>query len=112
MRRMQLSRSRGWRLPKTARSVAYPTVYANPFRATVRTETANQEAVTKYRAWLYGQPALVDRARYELRGYDLACWCPAHLPCHADVLLEVVSCPSTLLLWDTDQILIDTGGAA
>jgi hypothetical protein len=34
------------------------------------------------------QPALVERARRELRGHDLTCWC-APLPCHADVLLEV-----------------------
>ena len=24
----------------------------------------------------------------ELRGKDLACWCPLDVPCHADVLLE------------------------
>ena len=29
---------------------------------------------------------LVTAARHELRGYDLACWCPLEEPCHADVL--------------------------
>jgi len=35
--------------------------------------------------------------RRELRGKDLACWCPlydkrnARIPCHADVLLEVAN---------------------
>lgn len=29
--------------------------------------------------------------REELRGKNLACWCPAGTPCHADVLLEVAS---------------------
>lgn len=27
----------------------------------------------------------------ELRGKDLACWCPLDQPCHADVLLELLS---------------------
>ena len=27
----------------------------------------------------------------ELRGKNLACWCPVGSPCHADVLLEVAN---------------------
>lgn len=27
----------------------------------------------------------------ELRGHDLACWCPLDQPCHADVLLELAN---------------------
>lgn len=27
----------------------------------------------------------------ELRGHDLACWCPPELACHADVLLELAN---------------------
>lgn len=33
----------------------------------------------------------VDEVRYELRGRDLACWCPPSQPCHADVLLEIAN---------------------
>jgi len=29
--------------------------------------------------------------RQELRGKDLACWCPLDQPCHADVLLEMAN---------------------
>jgi hypothetical protein len=36
--------------------------------------------------------ALTDLA--ELRGHDLACWCPLDQPCHADVLLELANAPS------------------
>jgi hypothetical protein len=32
-----------------------------------------------------------DAARLELRGKDLACWCPLDQPCHADVLLEIAN---------------------
>jgi hypothetical protein len=34
---------------------------------------------------------VADRIRAELRGKDLACWCPLDQPCHADVLLEVAN---------------------
>jgi hypothetical protein len=27
----------------------------------------------------------------ELRGWDLACYCPLDQPCHADVLLELAN---------------------
>lgn len=27
----------------------------------------------------------------QLRGHDLACWCPLDAPCHADVLLELAN---------------------
>ena len=32
-----------------------------------------------------------DEIRAELRGRDLACWCPLDAPCHADVLLEIAN---------------------
>lgn len=31
----------------------------------------------------------------ELRGHDLACWCPLDSPCHADVLLELANAEVT-----------------
>jgi len=41
--------------------------------------------------WLeeQGQPAR-DEIN-ELRGKDLACWCPLDQPCHADVLLDIAN---------------------
>ena len=27
----------------------------------------------------------------DIRGHDLACWCPLDQPCHADVLLELAN---------------------
>jgi len=32
---------------------------------------------------------------HELRGHDLACWCPLDAPCHADVLLELANAPAS-----------------
>jgi hypothetical protein len=31
------------------------------------------------------------RIRADLRGKNLACWCPLDEPCHADVLLEIAN---------------------
>ena len=35
-------------------------------------------------------PSLAE-IRAELRGRDLACWCPLDQPCHADVLLDLAN---------------------
>lgn len=96
-RRLQLSRSPGWRLPPNAVSVAAPTKWANPFRPARRTPEANEAAVERFREYLAANPALIDAARVELAGKDLACWCPLvgapqkQMPCHADVLLHIAN---------------------
>lgn len=66
----------------------------------VRAMTA-AESVQCYRAYVLGggwpidwQPhraPTVELIRAELRGHDLACWCPLDQPCHADVLLELAA---------------------
>ena len=54
-------------------------------------------AVDLFRRALLGAFGDVDgdvaRVSYlgELRGRDLACWCPLDQPCHADVLLELAN---------------------
>ena len=50
------------------------------------------DVIRHYREWLLAQPDMVARARRELRGRDLECWC-APETCHADVLLEVANAP-------------------
>ena len=63
--------------------------FANPF--TTRNYGTAAAAVDAYRAWLSGQPELIARARAELSGKNLACWCRPDQPCHVDVLLEVLA---------------------
>lgn len=56
-----------------------------------------EQATTRFRhALIYPvihQPRVpdIDEIRAELRGHDLACWCPLDQPCHADVLLEIAN---------------------
>lgn len=73
-----------------ARSVAAPTKWGNPYRPDQRGMVANAIAAWRYAVHLDEHPDLARAARAELRGLDLACWCPLDLPCHADVLLACV----------------------
>ena len=54
------------------------------------------QAVEIYREDIMRRPRLIEAARQELRGKNLACWCPLHKSCHADVLIEVANPPTRL----------------
>lgn len=86
-KRIQQKRTKGWRMPGNAQSVAFPTKYQNPHRD-VRPRC---KAVQLYRDHLADHPELVEAARRELKGKDLACWCPLDDCCHADVLIELAN---------------------
>ena len=49
------------------------------------------EAIARFRWYLHSTPGLLDQARRELAGRDLACWCPLDQACHADMLLDPVN---------------------
>jgi hypothetical protein len=85
---VRLRRSKGWRKPEGVVVVARPTKWGNPFD---QREIGRAEAVARHREWLLARPELVEEVRRELRGRDLACWCPEDGPCHADTLIEVAN---------------------
>lgn len=97
-KRIQLRRTKGWRKPAGAVVVARPTKWGNPFRVGERCDTPSgghtvvrdrAHAVALFRASRHARrPDIV-----QLRGRDLACWCPLDQPCHADVLLEIANRP-------------------
>jgi hypothetical protein len=66
--------------------VTRPSRWGNPFRVTAA--LPRDEAIRRYREHLRTRPDLVERARRELRGKVLGCWC-APEPCHGDVLAAV-----------------------
>lgn len=103
--RVQLKRSKGWRMPpntvKVDRSLG--SRWGNPFLWSSYGKalwdedgrSQRQAAVDDYRWWI-NQPErahLRAAARVDLRGRNLACWCPLDQPCHADVLLELANRP-------------------
>lgn len=87
--RFQRSRRRGARLPAGIVVVTRPTKWGNPHPVTL----GKAEAVHRYHADLVaGRLSIsVDDVERELRGRDLACYCPLHEPCHADVLLAIAN---------------------
>ena len=94
-KRIQMTRQRPWRVDHSdAVIVARPTYWGNPYRVLEDTAEARQEAVDLFRNWLTkpGEgAAFAASAKAQLRGKDLACWCPLDAPCHADVLLEIAN---------------------
>ena len=112
--RLRLSRAKGARLPAGAISVARPSRWGNPWPVGdvigsdvdapdryrgVGAVITPEIAVALYRSalvgssprWRVGLWIDLDDVRRELRGHDLACWCPLDQPCHADVLIELAN---------------------
>jgi hypothetical protein len=108
MRRIQRKRTKGWRMPSNTIYVGRPHYYGNPFVIGNSSNTdyscydgiphtitnTAQKAVDNYEFWLKntadGQSVIL-RAKNELLGKNLACWCPLNKPCHADVLIDVLN---------------------
>lgn len=110
--RIQLRRTRGWRKPEGVVVVSRPSRWGNPFTIDAAIETgycsngaeARPFVVACFADWLDHGPAsdwwFIDGAEQyewivehiaELRGKDLACWCPPGQRCHGDVLLRVAN---------------------
>lgn len=98
--RIQLRRTRGWRMPTGAVKVDRTTVFGNPFDAG---EYGQGKAVDLFEAFLYGGgertylrrgvPAVYPSDALlltALGGQSLGCWCAGGTPCHADILLALV----------------------
>ena len=90
-KRIQLRRTKGWRLPDNTMIVSRPTKWCNPFRIGVH--GTREECVRQFRDFIVSddpRAASLRQSLAELRGKDLACWCPPG-PCHADVLIEMAN---------------------
>ena len=97
-KRIQRKRTKGWQMPEGAVYVGRPTKWGNPFKAGEeipflpgRRVADNRHAASLYAGHAPLQPLLRAAARDELKGRDLACWCPLDQPCHADTLLEIAN---------------------
>ncbi len=91
-------------MPENAVKVDRSTKWGNPF--VVGVDGTREECVRLYAILASGCLCLTCRATLrdqdnarrwiymatdELRGRDLACWCPLDAPCHADILLEIAN---------------------
>jgi hypothetical protein len=103
--RVQLSRKKGWRKPPNTVNVARPSPWGNRFVIgevqdgilTIDRDHAVsrfRESLTPFdgtRSGFLRGAVDPEEVRRQLRGKNLACWCPAGQPCHADVLLELAN---------------------
>lgn len=82
-------------MPEGVVYVGRPTRWGNPYQAGKDGDGDRAYLARLYREWLDRpeQAELRAAIRRELRGRDLACWCPLDDACHADVLLEVANAP-------------------
>jgi hypothetical protein len=78
-------------MPPNTMSVARPGPWGNPYRVGDSGSPDAATAVGQFRAHLEANPSLVEKARQQLAGKNLACWCALSDPCHADVLLEIAN---------------------
>lgn len=103
--RIQLRRTKGWRMPPNTVKVDRSTVWGNPWPIGKsgplgRTAPDAEGAVGFFRE-MFDDPEMKratnycdrdrERVRAFLRGKNLACWCAPGSPCHADVLLEIAN---------------------
>jgi hypothetical protein len=90
--RIQRKRTAGWKMPPNTIYVGRPTMWGN-FVAKACCIEDRAEAVAAYRGWIdeVASDSWKGRARIDLRGKNLACWCRLDQPCHADVLLELAN---------------------
>lgn len=64
------------------------TGWGNPF--VIGKDGDRADVIRKYREWITSQPEMIAKAKRELRGKTLSCWC-APEACHGDVLLEIAN---------------------
>lgn len=108
--RVQLRRTKGWRMPPNTVKVDRSTGYGNPW--TIRNDgrggwtvhgpntpvggiiCGNEEGARLRAIDLYRREAQRLGVSAALRGKNLACWCDPGQPCHADVLLDLANRPT------------------
>jgi hypothetical protein len=102
--RIQLRRSKGWKMPGNTVKIDRTTKWGNPFLVTP--EVTREQSIAFYEKMIAGKPAkdgplsVAEQRELretilagvgELKGKNLACWCSLDGPCHGDVLLKLAN---------------------
>lgn len=111
-KRIQLKRTKGWRMPVNTVKVDRSTRWGNPFTIGEVSPGADKlgrgtpkalcnvpvrdraHAIELFQVWLHSPSDIAVAWRkdaHTLRGKNLACWCPLNGPCHAEVLLALAN---------------------
>ena len=70
--------------------------WGNPFKVTTG-RFARQRACAQFKQYIKSKPALIERAKRELGGKDLVCWC-SPLQCHAETLADLANPIDTIIM--------------
>ena len=62
--------------------------YCNPYK--IGRDGIREEVLQKYDLMLRSNPELVEKAKVELNGKKLGCWCKLD-KCHTDILLKYIN---------------------
>lgn len=99
--RIQRKRTKGWRMPDNTIYVGRPTKWGNPYKVgTAYTQPDGEEIILNNQQvvnlfdqaiFIYSFPIGIDEIVSELKGKNLACFCPLDKPCHADILLKIAN---------------------
>lgn len=91
--RVQRRRVKGWRMPPDTIYVGRPSMFGNYAALRAGLPRTGQASVDAFRKWVEAEASYAWKGEVvrALRGKNLACWCRAGLPCHADVLLELAN---------------------
>lgn len=115
--RIQRKRTKGFKLPENTICVTRGTKFGNPFQIGGWFKVGknnygygmawsrqlqgpgvngyvyikdNEDAVNMYKKYIEEWP-LKKELLDQLKGHNLACFCPLDKPCHADILLEIAN---------------------
>lgn len=91
--RVQLRRTKGWRMPENSLKVDRSTRWGNPYTRQLLEDNdccgcPNCVLVRFERSLTERDIAAI---KTHLRGKNLACWCPLDAMCHADLLLAIAN---------------------
>lgn len=93
--RLQLKRTKGWRMPPNTVKVDRSTKWGNPHRVGLcgicEANHTQEEAVLEYKSEVEGWNKWRQEIIKALKGKNLSCWCKIGEHCHADVLLAIAN---------------------
>jgi len=101
--RIQLRRTKDWRMPPNTIKIDRTTKWGNPFKiGAIQPHPLTSRpilvadlatALSLHRAYLLRGKgrAIAKAAAHELRSKNLACWCKPGGPCHGDLLLKIAN---------------------
>lgn len=98
MKRIQRKRTKGWKMPENCVYVGRPSKWGNGYMIGELSHDDDDPKPNDAKMVVelferFQIPDMIDDGIdfSELRGKDLACWCPLDQPCHADILLRLAN---------------------